>query len=333
MLGRNYMRYTDRIYGEAEITEPVVLEILESPEMQRLKGVDQAGYFEPYFPGTKHNRFEHSLGVYLLLKKYGAPLEEQIAGLIHDVSHPVFSHAGDYYFSVSSEKNQDHQDNYFKEYVKNSRLPKILEKYNLNLEYILDDKNFPLKEKNLPDLCADRLDYSLREIIIYKVGDKKDVEYFLNHLKMENNQWIFDDFENAEKFANFFKVLNEECYCSQLAIMVTKTPGDYLKYSLEKKYISISDLYTTDDEVLLKISKYLEKDPKLKYLFARMNNKIKYKNDPNDFEMHIVHKSRIIDPLCKHNGEIKKVSEINTEWKKIIEEEMKPKEYFLKFLE
>ena len=92
------MKYLDQVYGENEINEPVILEIIASPEMQRLKGVDQAGYFEPYFPGVQHTRFEHSMGVYLLLKKYGAPLEEQIAGLIHDISHPAFSHAGDYYF-------------------------------------------------------------------------------------------------------------------------------------------------------------------------------------------------------------------------------------------
>jgi HD superfamily phosphohydrolase len=38
------MIYKDRVYGEVEITEPVILELINSPSLQRLTGVDQAGY-------------------------------------------------------------------------------------------------------------------------------------------------------------------------------------------------------------------------------------------------------------------------------------------------
>jgi len=38
------MRYKDPIYGEVEITEPVIVELINSPSLQRLKGIDQAGY-------------------------------------------------------------------------------------------------------------------------------------------------------------------------------------------------------------------------------------------------------------------------------------------------
>jgi len=327
------MKYIDRIYRENEISEPVVLEIINSPEMQRLKGIDQMGYFEVCFPGTAHSRFEHSVGDYLLLKKYGAPIEEQIAGLIHDVSHSVFSHAGDFYFSNGSSEKQDHQDNSFESYVRNSSLPKILEKHDFDLEYILDDKNFPLKENNLPDICSDRIDYSLRDGFIFSIADKNDVQYFLNNLKIENNQWIFSDFESAQKYAKYFKALNDKQYSGIISVMTFKSVGDYIKHAIFKKYISLEDLYTTDDAVLLKISKHLKEDSKLQKLFDRMNNKVKFKNDSTDFEEHVFCKSRVIDPLCHHDEKIMRVSEINLDWKKVIKEEMKPKEYFLKFIE
>lgn len=64
------MLYEDMIYGTTEITEPVVLELINCPSLQRLKGIDQAGYFHPYFKAIPRSRFNHSLGVYLLLKKY-----------------------------------------------------------------------------------------------------------------------------------------------------------------------------------------------------------------------------------------------------------------------
>jgi hypothetical protein len=152
------MQYTDRVYGASEIVEPVILELIACPTLQRLKEIDQAGYLEPYFPGASHSRFEHSVGVYLLLKNYGAPLDEQIAGLIHDVSHSAFSHCIDYVLAEGDIEKQGHQDNVFDDFVRKSEIPSILEKYGFDISRVLDDANFPLKEKDLPDLCADRID-------------------------------------------------------------------------------------------------------------------------------------------------------------------------------
>jgi hypothetical protein len=64
------MIYDDHIYGRVEIQEPVILDLINSPAMQRLKGINQAGYFHVYFPSIPRSRFDHSLGVYFLLKKY-----------------------------------------------------------------------------------------------------------------------------------------------------------------------------------------------------------------------------------------------------------------------
>jgi HD superfamily phosphohydrolase len=67
----NYMailKYNDRVYGQIKIEEPIIIELIKTRALQRLKGVDQAGYFEPYFPGSRHSRFEHSLGDWWLLK-------------------------------------------------------------------------------------------------------------------------------------------------------------------------------------------------------------------------------------------------------------------------
>jgi HD superfamily phosphohydrolase len=152
------MKYTDRVYGEFEITEPVILELINSPSLQRLKDIDQAGYRplwvkpDAYTGEYDHSRFAHSLGVYLLLRKYDAPLEEQIAGLIHDASHSAFSHCIDYILDSGSEKEHNHQDNLFDNFIRKTEIPEIIKKYGFDLDYILNDKNFPLKERGLPDL-------------------------------------------------------------------------------------------------------------------------------------------------------------------------------------
>lgn len=328
------MQYIDPIYGENEITEPVILELLESSAMQRLKGIDQAGYFEPFFPGTAYSRFEHSIGVYLLLHHFGAELPEQIAGLIHDVSHSAFSHCADYVFAEGSQKEHTHQDNIFDSFVGKSEIPAILSKYGFDLEYILEDKNFPLKENDLPDICADRIDYSLRTILHfrkYALTRAEKIEEILADLIVKNGQWVFANYRSAQDFSDLFFHANKYFYSNIESAVMFRTTGDYLKCAIENKYISKEDLYLTDAEVLEKINQHLEKDGVLKKLWERMNNRVGYANNPEDYDAQVFCKSRVIDPLCYNNGKVARVSEVNPDWKKVVEEEMLPKEYFLEF--
>ena len=324
------MLIKDRVYGEVDILEPVLIEIINSSALQRLKEIDQAGYFEPHFPGTAHSRFEHSVGVCALLKKYGAPIEEQIAGLIHDVSHSAFSHCIDYVLDVGSQKEQNHQDNIFEEFVKKSQIPSILKKYNFNLEYVLNDENFPLKEKDSPDLCADRIDYSLRTALVFK--EINSAEYFLENLTAENGRWIFKNFESAEKYAELFLKINTNYYAGLPSAVMFRTVGDYLRYALLKGYILENDFYATDKIVLSKIEPYLKIDEQLRLLFDRMNNKIGFQNNPNEYDVEVFCKSRVVDPLCWYDGEVKRVSDIDSNWGIILKEESKPKRYFIKFV-
>lgn len=325
------------VYGEVVIREPVVLELIKSPSFQRLKKVDQHGYRPLWvnpFVKTKDieaSRFKHSLGVYLLLRKFNASLKEQVAGLLHDVSHTTFSHCIDYALSSGSEKEQSHQDNTFQNFVLKSEVPAILKKYNLNLNDLFKDANFPLKEKKLPDLCADRIDYLLRDSLVHEVLKKEETDYFLDNLTTQDSQWVFKNYKSAKKFAEFFNKINNSHYSGFSAAVMFRAVGDYLKHSIEKGYIEESDFYTTDKKVLAKIGRNLKKDKKLQLLGDRLNRKIKAKNDPSAYEAHVFCKSRVVDPLCFNNGVLSRVSEIDPEWKKIVDEELKPKEYFVKF--
>jgi hypothetical protein len=333
------MDYVDRIYGKTEISEPIILELLASPTIERLKGVDQYGYLLGYasvpdggFPGGKVTRFEHSVGVFLLLRKYGASLEEQVSGLLHDVSHTVFSHSTDYALrDGEGAAKQDHQDNVFEAFVKNSDIPNILSKYGLSVDYILDDKNFPLKENNLPDLCADRIDYFFRDGVDIGVMSNATADNFLNHLRVEKNIWFFDNFSSAKECVELFSELNKKHYCAFEDAKMFATVGDCLKYALGKGYLEESDLFTTDDEVLAKIKNYLESDERLKLLFARMNNLVGAVNNPDDYDKRILCKSRVVDPFFKDGEKLKRVSEVDAAWATRISEGLKPKEYFIKF--
>ena len=327
------MQYSDRLYGTAQITEPVIIDLVKSNALQRLKCIDQAGYFEVFLPASSHSRFEHSLGVYILLKKYGAPLEEQIAGLIHDVSHSAFSHCIDYVFGAEKQKTHRHQDSLFSDFVAKSDIPTILHKYSINLSYILNERHFPLKEKELPDLCADRIDYSLRTAVVYKVITNKELHYFFHHLQTLKNQWIFDSYSSAQKYAHLFRTLNDEYYSGLPSITMFYTVGQYVKYALSKKYTNWQELYTTDKKVLKKINKHLSEDIHLQRLWNRMNNRIKVVCDLKNYETVVYCKSRLVDPWYLENKKIQRISDKNPKWKTIIETEGKPKKYYLRFID
>ena len=329
------MKYKDSIYGEFDITEPVILELINSPLLQRLKGVDQGGY-EPLYVkrGSSCNRFDHSVGVYLLLRKYKAPIEEQIIGLIHDVSHSCFSHCIDYVLKNGSEKNQSLQDDVFDNFVKNSEIKEIIEKHGFDINYILNNDNFPLLEKDLPSLCADRIDYLLRDACSFQELDEKDKSNILENLITENQNWVLKNLENARKYASSFSKMNAIYWSGLRSAIMLRVVGDFLKHSLEKNYITEEDLYTTDNFVIEKIKKFIDKDEKLTLLWKRMNNKTKIINNPNNYDVQIFCKSRIVDPLFKdENQQTRRLSDIDQEWKEKIKEESQPKQYFLKFVE
>lgn len=332
------MEYRDRVYGKSEIAEPVMLELIAAPELQRLKGIDQAGYgpfwMEEYGireSEYEHSRFSHSVGVALLLGKYGAPLEEQIAGLIHDVSHTAFSHCTEYALSGGNGGGQDSQDRAHEEFVRGSGIPAILEKYGFRLDYILDDKNFPLKETKLPDLCADRIDYVLRDAIVYKRSDEDDARYLLDDLRAEDGVWFFATAESAGRFAELFFRMNNECYAGLTSARMFCAVGDFVKYALEKGYVSLADLEGDDGSVVKKALDARGGDRELERLFARMENRVAGYDDPEGQGRHIVCKSRAVDPLFSDEGKLKRLSEARPEWKEVMAAERQPKEYHIKF--
>ena len=156
-----------KIYGRFIITEPVLIKLIKSPILKRLKGIGQNGAYDFHHTSPGHfSRYEHSIGVMLLLRKFDASLEEQIAGLLHDVSHTAFSHVADFVFN--SQITADYQDKKMTQAFEIQGINKFLREYKINPKRILNRKNFSLLEQELPNLCADRIDYTLQEPTLKK---------------------------------------------------------------------------------------------------------------------------------------------------------------------
>jgi HD superfamily phosphohydrolase len=160
----------DEIYGEHLIHEPVLIELLRSPEVQRLQGINQYGITSFLGLTPPVTRLEHSVGAFMLVRIVGGNMEEQIAALLHDISHTVLSHDVDYALSKLGEES--YHEVHKTRYLESTGLPGILVRHKID-QKVLDENLFPLVEMASPQLCADRLDYALRDAISF---DKFTVE-------------------------------------------------------------------------------------------------------------------------------------------------------------
>jgi HD superfamily phosphohydrolase len=89
---------------------PLAVEILDTPQLQRLRKLKQLGTSEYTYVNANHTRFEHSLGVAHLSEEILTRIRNEqpalgitdldvvcvkIAGLCHDIGHGPFSHIFD----------------------------------------------------------------------------------------------------------------------------------------------------------------------------------------------------------------------------------------------
>ncbi|ELY49332.1 HD domain-containing protein [Natronolimnohabitans innermongolicus] len=89
----------DSVHDHIRI-DGVAQDLLDTPELQRLRNIRQLGTVSLVYPSANHTRFEHSLGVYHLaceaLEQLGVSGRQadrvHAAALLHDIGHGPFSH-------------------------------------------------------------------------------------------------------------------------------------------------------------------------------------------------------------------------------------------------
>src|SRR3954453_10752558 len=175
------MHWNDRVYGDVTIEDPRLLALIACPTFQRLRGIRQAGPSALAFPFKTVTRYEHSLGVHLLLRRLGADLREQVAGLLHDISHTAFSHAADFVFSS---EEQNHHEQLKHEFLHREDIVAALAPLGFAPEELFDDSVYPLLERPIPWLCADRVDYFFRDGLACGVMLPEQVARILAHLEV-----------------------------------------------------------------------------------------------------------------------------------------------------
>ncbi|HGG0585721.1 MULTISPECIES: HD domain-containing protein [Bacillus] len=293
------MIISDVLYGEFEVDQ-VVEELISSKSMQRLKGIHQNG--ASYLMNEKWNvtRFDHSVGVMLLVKKLGGSVKEQIASLLHDVSHTAFSHVIDYVFN---NEDESYHEEIFSSVVKNSEIPAILAKHGYNYEDILlDDSKWTLLERSAPELCADRVDYTLRDMYTYGYISLEEVHRFLEDIIAVEGKMVVQSVEMAEWFTETYYKEVIDFFMKPMNIYGNDMLAKTLKLSLHKKVIHADDFLLKDEELISKLQQC--NDPEVEALLSKVHPNVKVKEDRNDYDLHQKNKVRLIDPPLLREGKI-----------------------------
>jgi len=296
------MRLFDGLYGEMGISERILIELIETKPLQRLKRIAQYGVPDDYYHLVNYSRYTHSVGVMLLLRMMGATLEEQVAGLLHDVSHTAFSHVVDWV--VGDGKTENYQDEQHDQRLSQSEIPAILERYGFSPKRITDYHWFGLLEQEAPDICADRVDYALREIPI------ETAKQILVKLRVREGKMVMEDRASAEEFARAYLKLQIEHWGGFEATSRYRLFANVIREAMNKKIVTMNDFWEDDDYVMRKILTANDKhiSSQLESLRSRS-----LKGYPIS-GLVVYKKFRYIDPLFMDGDKLKRVSEVDEDF-------------------
>ena len=285
------MKVVDEIYGEF-IVEPILEELINCTAIQRLKKIHQGG--ASYLVNKQWNgtRYEHSIGVMLLVRQLGGTIEEQIAALLHDVSHTAFSHVIDYVFD---EKNKDYHEKIFSQVIENSDIPAILTKYSFDYQNIIYNlSQWKILEQPLPELCADRIDYTLRDMFNCGIISLEEIQGFLNHLVIIDKKVYIDSVERTEWFVDTYYKEVIDYFLHPLNIYGYTILSKTLKMALNKKILEPNHFLGTDEEIINLL--HSSNDKEIINLFNQLQKEVTLIEDEQNFDYHMKQKERLIDP-------------------------------------
>ncbi|XP_023795799.1 deoxynucleoside triphosphate triphosphohydrolase SAMHD1 [Cyanistes caeruleus] len=235
--------FNDPIHGHIEF-HPLLIQIIDTPQFQRLRYIKQLGGTYFVFPGASHNRFEHSLGVGYLAGCLVRTLKErqpdlgitqrdilcvEIAGLCHDLGHGPFSHMFDGRFIPLTRpdlqwKHETASVQMFEHLITSNKLEEVMESHGLVLEedmlFIKEQIGGPIDEtacvKSWPYRGRPKEKSFLYEIVANKKNgiDVDKWDYFArdcHHLGIPNNF----DYKRLLIFTRVCEVKNQKHICTR----------------------------------------------------------------------------------------------------------------------
>ncbi|MCX7338660.1 MAG: phosphohydrolase [Alphaproteobacteria bacterium] len=311
------------IFGPQKTDHPIVYALLDSKPMQRIKNVDQSGalYYFGHVPA--YSRYDHSVGVWALLKMFESSVGEQVTGVLHDASHTAFSHTGDYLFGHMSKTNSyaenqhSYQDKIHLKFLAEADLLEILACGGLSLRDVDPDNGSNLAlEQPLPDMCADRIEYNLHTGLLFNKITAEEIQDVIKDLRFDGKKWFFIDTKSALKLANLSLDFTKDFWGSDWNMVFNYYFSQILEKAISLGLIKDKSVRFGTD---MKIFNVLvsSKDP---YIQARMeacrairtpHTAFERISGDGSYDMYFKPKFRGIDPLVKVGTQLVRLSELD----------------------
>ncbi|GLA33043.1 hypothetical protein AnigIFM63326_001913 [Aspergillus niger] len=308
----------DSLYGDHSITEPILVDLLQSPDLRRLIGICQhgvTGHLGLLPRQVKITRFEHSVGAFLLVRIAGGSVEEQVTALLHDISHTVLSHVVDWVLSKPGEES--YHEVHKARYIRTTQIPKILTKHGVP-QTVLDEEQYPLVEMAAPHLCADRLDYALRDIVAFGILQLSDAHRVVASLKAfpdalsPNRMLVLGDPQAALDLARAYLVADREVWSNPTHVEMYRGTGQLIGNLVHEERIHEKVLWNTSDDQFWQLLKDIA-DPEGSEMLERFETKGLVEED--GLRLHKHAKVRTIDPdVCVSGTEAVALSVVNPDW-------------------
>lgn len=287
--------HSDPLYGDIAIDDPLILDLLDTPPLQRLRRINQYGGVNYIYPDRlQTTRYEHSLGVWHVLRTLGADRATQVAGLLHDVGHTAFSHMVDQALESTTE---DFHEEYAQHIPGMDQVNDLLNRASITLQPI---DRYPALKTPMPAIGADRFDYALRDCIA-ATGDAVDGTAILRHVTLHDGRMHFTDRAVARTFADaFLRGIWGVIYAPDVAV-VYQALTEMLRAGLRTGWLTHDDLWTDDASVMKKLTAHAAEFPKQHRLFTARFRVEPGTPDKHDF-CHVKLKIRLIDPPVLQHG-------------------------------
>lgn len=287
---------------------PVFLRNLaDTPAMKRLEDVGMnCGCQYTSFPLFRtlppYSRLDHSIGVALIVWHFTRDPAQAAAGLFHDISTPVFSHVVD--FLNGDHLQQESTEAGTADCIRRS--PEImaqLQSLGLSVDAVEDYHRYPIADNDAPRLSADRLEYTLGNLLNYGFADLSQLRAFYEGLTVWEDELAFRTPATAAAFAEA-ALRCSRVYVADEDRFSMEALAQLLKFALERGCLVPDDLMDTESQVIEKLTG----DPLCGPLWQQYRSCSHIRRAPSPPEIghwfQVSAKLRYIDPLVVGEGRI-----------------------------
>ena len=185
------------------------------PVMQRLAGVGLlcgTDWTPLYKNRFYYSRLDHSKGVALIVWHFTHDKAQTIAGLLHDISTPVFSHVSD--FRKGDALTQTATEEPTARIIRGDEaLGKLLAEDGLTPEQVEDYHIYPVADNEIPQLSADRLEY------MFPSGMALDGSWTMDEIRKCYNDLTILKNEDGQDELGFQHIEIAELYCEHFCMI------------------------------------------------------------------------------------------------------------------